>query len=334
MNHALHRPPTRRTPLRKLTTAVLVVATAGSLALATSTAAQAAYPGTDGKITFVRSHQVYSVRSDGSGLRQLTTANQNDHPKWSPDGTRIAYVHHSTGGNSQVWVMNADGSHQQQVTGGHYATEPSWSPDGQWLVYGRSATVGDQDATLSKIRSTAPFGSPITLLGHFEGETDADNATTGVNGTVAWSPTGNDIYYYSHDFPSSPDNYILDLNLTTNVISEVDDIGGACCGEGFFGDLAVSADGSTLGFTSLDYPEDATHPPTQPVIAMLALHAGGGFTAANTVRRDQQPAFAPAGDHVALTNTRNGAKIYVTDTHLAHRRLLTTGSQPDWQPTH
>ncbi len=320
--------------MRKLTTALLVATAAGALAVATAGAAQAAYPGTDGRIAFVRSHQIYSIGSDGSGLRQLTTANQNDHPKWSPDGTRIAYVHHSAGGNSQIWVMNADGSHQQQVTGGHYATEPSWSPDGQWLVYGRSATPNDQDATLSEIRSTAPFGSPVSLVGHFDGETNADNQTTGVNGTIAWSPNGNDVYYYSHDFPSSPDNYILDLNLTTHLISDLQEVGGACCGEGFYGDLAVSADAKTLGFTSLFYYDGQNNPPTQPEIAMLALVPGGTFTAANTVRRDQQPAFAPAGDHVALNNTRGGAKIYVTDAHLGHRRLLTTGSQPDWQPTH
>lgn len=58
---------------------------------------------------------IYSIRRDGSGLKQLT---QKQHdvltPDWSPDGTTIAYADEShAGGKSDIWLMNRDGSNQR-----------------------------------------------------------------------------------------------------------------------------------------------------------------------------------------------------------------------------
>ncbi len=58
---------------------------------------------------------IYLVRSDGKGLKQLTDDPANDGlPTWSPDGKVIAFVS-SRGGPWAVWVMNADGSGKRQL---------------------------------------------------------------------------------------------------------------------------------------------------------------------------------------------------------------------------
>jgi Tol biopolymer transport system component len=50
--------------------------------------------------------------------------------RWSPDGTKIAFLSHANGG-SEIYVMNADGSEVKKVTTtneGSFATFPSWRP--------------------------------------------------------------------------------------------------------------------------------------------------------------------------------------------------------------
>jgi Tol biopolymer transport system component len=80
--------------------------------LTVSQSADAAYPGGDGKIAFVRANQIYVINADGTGLKQLTTGAKNYRPKWSPNGQRIAYIHEATGGSKDIWVMSATGTNR------------------------------------------------------------------------------------------------------------------------------------------------------------------------------------------------------------------------------
>jgi len=73
---------------------------------------------------------------DGSNLERLTDNGGDDYdPRWSPDGTRIAFTT-SLAGNFDVGVMNADGSDPRLLTT-HPADDefPTWSSDGQILAF-------------------------------------------------------------------------------------------------------------------------------------------------------------------------------------------------------
>lgn len=75
-----------------------------------------------------RSSNVFTIRPDGSGLRQLTQARGGTvnygADSWSPDGNNIAFVSNRAGAY-QIYVMNVDGTHTTAVThttaGGHLA---------------------------------------------------------------------------------------------------------------------------------------------------------------------------------------------------------------------
>ena len=107
--------------------------------------AQAAFPGSNGRIVFdtAFSHrpQIFTIRADGTGLRQLTHVAKGHtagSPEVSPDGTRIVFTV-----DGQIWVMKADGSAQQQLTGqaGFVNQQPSWSPDGRKIVFSHCAVL-------------------------------------------------------------------------------------------------------------------------------------------------------------------------------------------------
>ncbi len=76
--------------------------------------------------------QIYTVSIDGSNLRQITKGDKsNSSPRWSPDGTKIAFT---TGG--QIWTMSPDGNNAAQITKiSTGAGNPVWSPDGRMIAF-------------------------------------------------------------------------------------------------------------------------------------------------------------------------------------------------------
>lgn len=60
--------------------------------------------------------ELYSVGTDGSGFRQLTTTSKGEYDaQWRPDGKRIGFLT-AESGSMQVWEMNPDGSDRKQVS--------------------------------------------------------------------------------------------------------------------------------------------------------------------------------------------------------------------------
>jgi len=66
------------------------------------------------------SAEIYVMRSDGTGLRRLTTSLADDTgPAWSPDGRRIAFVSDRSdrrGHQYEIYVIAAGGGPAQRIT--------------------------------------------------------------------------------------------------------------------------------------------------------------------------------------------------------------------------
>jgi Tol biopolymer transport system component len=77
-----------------------------------------------------RDLEIYVMRTDGTGLRQLTDNQRvrDSEPAWSPDSRKLAFMS-DRDGNREIYVMNADGSDQTNVSRNPAHDEaPSWVP--------------------------------------------------------------------------------------------------------------------------------------------------------------------------------------------------------------
>lgn len=82
---------------------------------------------------------LWIVGSDGTGHRPLTTGDHSDHtPRWSPDGTRLAWISDREGGTPQVfmrWMDTGETAPLTQLTEAPMGLE--WSPDGTHLAFAK-----------------------------------------------------------------------------------------------------------------------------------------------------------------------------------------------------
>jgi Tol biopolymer transport system component len=82
-------------------------------------------------ITDINSFEICVLNLLTGEVIALTNNNYLDSAaRWSPDGSKIAFLSHANGGG-EIYVMNADGSEVKKVTTtdeGSFATIPSWRP--------------------------------------------------------------------------------------------------------------------------------------------------------------------------------------------------------------
>ncbi|HUK13439.1 MAG TPA: S9 family peptidase [Thermoanaerobaculaceae bacterium] len=76
------------------------------------------------------------VNADGSGDRALTQGRHLDaSPRWSPDGTAIAFTSDRAGEETQLFLLRLDGGDPRQLTTFPMGVgDPVWSPDGRFIA--------------------------------------------------------------------------------------------------------------------------------------------------------------------------------------------------------
>jgi len=80
---------------------------------------------------------LWLVAADGSNDLQLTRTNgTNNHPRWSPDGSRIAFISDRESGRNAIWIIRANGGEAERLTnerGG--INDFEFSPDGKTIAF-------------------------------------------------------------------------------------------------------------------------------------------------------------------------------------------------------
>src|SRR5437764_794951 len=98
---------------------------------------RAAFPGRNGRVSFTSNrtghYQVFTMRPDGSHVRQLTHRGFCSEPSFSGNGRSIAFAD-----DKDVFTMHADGTHVHRVThtaAGVIAGNPTFTPSGHRIAY-------------------------------------------------------------------------------------------------------------------------------------------------------------------------------------------------------
>ena len=128
-------------------------------------------------------------------------------PRWSPDGTRIAFVS-DRGGGDNIWIMSANGSEPKQLTKEEFRllNQPSWSPDGRYIVAKKHFTT------------SRSLGTGEVWLYHVDGGTGVQLVKR-VNekhqkelGEPTFAPDGRHIYFTRNVTPGGVFQYAQDSN--------------------------------------------------------------------------------------------------------------------------
>jgi Tol biopolymer transport system component len=300
--------------------ALAVCAAVGAVAVVPA-AAQAAFPGSNGRIAFEMAGVIYSIQATGAGLQTLTAGPADHSPRWSPSGKMIAFER-----SGDLWLMRPDGSNARQLTSGPGVdTAPGWSADGSKIVFVRS----DDGSTAGRSMFVKPVagGLPSRLTTADDGCADAPTWTA-----------DNRFVVYADDCGTASRS-VRKVNLKTGVISDVVGAGGVAGpgGQWHFDGTApdVTPDGKQVVFTVAD-PADICG------IGITDL-SGGGFrqiarSADCGVFAADDPAVSPNGKKLVYTAGNENPQL---DVVLMSKQGQCCASifdglqfpyNPDWQP--
>jgi TolB protein len=232
-------------------------------------------------------------------------------PRWSPDGSRIAFLMSPRGhltryaGDGDICVMNANGTDIRRLTDGLDASSPAWSPDGSRIVF-----VKGQGQALVVMSAR---GSDQHVIARARGYYE----------WPAWSPDGHAIAYQSHPDRGSDITAIFriqpdgtgDRQLTPRSASG--------------GFPAWSRSGSRIAYSASE--------------RIWVMNSNGTKAHGVTDCRlpcvdDFAPAWSPDGSELVFVRQEDGGgarRLYVLELSTRAVRALTPGirwaSSPDWR---
>jgi TolB protein len=253
--------------------------------------------------------EIYVIKPDGTGSGRLV---EGEEPRWSPDGTKIAFVRGEASGNGEIFAIGADGTGETNLTENPAGdVHPAWSPDGS-----RIAFVSGRDERDPQCRGAIVCGGELYVM-NADGTGQTRLSTQG-GGDPVWSPDGSKIMFGT-DRVGNGELYVAgpdgsgEANVTNSPADEVNvpawspdgrkilfNRAGACGDPDLCTDLYVmNADGSGQ--------------------SMLIENSGGGV-------------WSPDGTRIAISAGTGGTGIYVMDADGSNRVLLTSGVRQDVDP--
>lgn len=298
----------RATTVRR-TTAIVVAALVGILAVLVPGAAAPAAPAPAGLIAFETPAGIHLINVDGTGLRRLPGTKPGDqNPRWSPKGDQIVFWTDARRAG-EMYVVNADGSNRRLLTQDDPDSPsdqfPAWSPDGRLIAFESYRTgdwhiwVMDADGTRRPRRLT-PNGS-----GGY---------------SASWSPDSKRIVFTADGNWASLGIVNLARGISSVETLSINDFS-----------PSWSPDGSQIAFTSAAQHEKGEINVVSPV-------GGKPERLTRNTAGDYDASWSPDGEHIVFDSGRAGLdEVYVmnadgTDQQRVTRIPTEYACCADWRP--
>lgn len=303
-----------------------------------STVATEAAPSRSDEVVFADAGRIVVATADGARRRVLTDPGdgEDSEPRWSPDGSRIAFQRRDATGNTAIWTVTAQGSDARKLTDGPSDGGLVWSPDGTRIAFanGQGISIVRADGSGERALTTPtegvvdiqPTWHPAgTRLGFHrivppdnpenpeastddevwtvpvrDGEAEPLLASEGVDAwdNPAWSPAG------AH-LAVDDGHRVHTLRPDGSALAAVAE------GE----EPAWSPSGDRLAFTH-EFSGEA--PGGESNIRVVDRDGGNGYAVADVGTRDRRPVWSPGGSRLAFEATDPGTGSGTSEVHAVH----------------
>jgi dipeptidyl aminopeptidase/acylaminoacyl peptidase len=109
--------------------------------------------------------QIYLIPTTDGEPRQLTNnARSSNAPRWSPDGTKLAFVS-ARDGASQIYTIDIKSNETKKITNlSTGAGDPVWSPNGKWIAFVSDVYPECKDDACNRQRVQAAEESKVKAI--------------------------------------------------------------------------------------------------------------------------------------------------------------------------
>ncbi len=266
--------------------------------------------------------QVWMATADGKENYQLTFGEKSStNPKWSPDGSAIAFTSNRKDNRNQIFVLRLSGGEAEQITDGKGSVANfEWSPDGKWFAFSSAdAKSTDEEANDKGRNDFRWYEENYKLARLYVVPIAKDSAgkrepkkLTDVNRNVTtfdWSPDGSRIVFAHVTSPSVNDWPTSDVSIVDVAGARITPLAATVASEDGPG---YSPDGKWIAISASDGP-----PRWAQSDRLVIYPATGGAGRQMAVSHDAAPnviGWSPDGAKIMFTEPKGtGTAMYTVD---------------------